>query len=97
MVQSIINRQLTPVAAKGLVLLSCFAMMSCTGLANKPVTAEHIDKDWPSFGRDFTNQRLSPLTQINQSNVKDLKLAWQFKSGVAASFQATPIVTQGVR
>ena len=74
MVQSIINRQLTPVAAKGLVLLSCFAMMSCTGLANKPVTAEHIDKDWPSFGRDFTNQRLSPLTQINQSNVKDLKI-----------------------
>ena len=101
MVQSIINRQLTPVATKGLflrglVLLSCFAMMSCTGLANKPVTAERIDKDWPSFGRDFTNQRLSPLTQINQSNVKDLKLAWQFKSGVAASFQATPIVTQGV-
>jgi glucose dehydrogenase len=96
MVQSIINRQLTPVAAKGLVLFSCFAMMSCTGLANKPVTTKRIDKDWPSFGRDFTNQRLSPLTQINQSNVKDLKLAWQFKSGVAASFQATPIVTQGV-
>ena len=101
MVQSIFNRQLTPVATKGLVLrglvlLSCFAMMSCTGLANKPVTTKRIDKDWPSFGRDFTNQRLSPLTQINQNNVKYLKLAWQFKSGVAASFQATPIVTQGV-
>lgn len=54
------------------------------------------DKEWPSFGRDFTNQRLSPLTQINPENVKDLKLAWQFKSGVVASFQASPIVTAGV-
>lgn len=52
--------------------------------------------EWPSFGRDYTNQRLSPLIQINQSNVKNLKLAWQFKSGVTASFQATPVVTNGV-
>ena len=58
--------------------------------------ASLIGKDWPSFGRDYTNQRLSPLTQINQQNVKDLALAWQFKSGVSASFQATPIVTNGV-
>lgn len=53
-------------------------------------------KEWPSFGGDFSNQRLSPLTQINQNNVKNLQLAWQFKSGVVASFQATPIVTNGV-
>jgi PQQ-dependent dehydrogenase (methanol/ethanol family) len=52
--------------------------------------------EWPNFGRDYTNQRLSPLTQINQKNVKDLKLTWQFKSGVTASFQATPVVTNGV-
>jgi len=53
-------------------------------------------KEWPSFGGDFSNKRLSPLTQINQNNVKNLQLAWQFKSGVVASFQATPIVTNGV-
>ena len=96
MIQSTINRQLTPAVAKGFVLLSCLSMLSCAGLANKPLSVSGADKDWPSFGRDFTNQRLSPLTQINQDNVKGLKLAWQFKSGVAASFQATPIVTQGV-
>jgi PQQ-dependent dehydrogenase (methanol/ethanol family) len=54
------------------------------------------ETDWPSFGRDYTNQRMSPLTQINTNNVKNLGLAWQYKSGVSASFQATPIVTQGV-
>ena len=79
---------------KSIVLFTWVVMTACTGLVNKPDAAS--SKDWPSFGRDYTNQRLSPLTQINQQNVKDLKLAWQFKSGVVASFQATPIVTNGV-
>src|SRR5450830_508893 len=77
-----------------IALLSCLVISACTGLANKPSSS--VDKDWPSYGRDYTNQRLSPLTQINQQNVKDLQLARHFKSGVSASFQATPIVTNGV-
>jgi glucose dehydrogenase len=77
-----------------IALLSCLVISACTGLASKQ--SNSIDKDWPSYGRDYTNQRLSPLMQINQQNVKDLQLAWHFKSGVAASFQATPIVTNGV-
>ncbi|HYN53546.1 MAG TPA: PQQ-binding-like beta-propeller repeat protein [Methylotenera sp.] len=83
---------------KNVVLISCIAIAACTGLANKQSSNQSaaLIKDWPSFGRDFTNQRLSPLTQINQQNVKDIKLAWQFKSGVVASFQSTPIVTNGV-
>jgi len=52
--------------------------------------------DWPSFGRDYSNQRFSPATQINRGNVKNLALAWQYKSGVKASFQTTPIVVDGV-
>ncbi|MEZ0232088.1 MAG: pyrroloquinoline quinone-dependent dehydrogenase [Methylophilaceae bacterium] len=54
------------------------------------------NKDWPSFGRDYSNQRFSPLEQINRDNVKDLAQAWIYKSGVTASFQATPIVVDGV-
>lgn len=53
-------------------------------------------QDWPSFGRDYTSQRFSPSTQINQLNVKNLVQAWQYKSGIMASFQATPIVQNGV-
>ena len=83
---------------KSIVLLSCFAIQACTGLANNHSVQQLSvsNKDWPSFGGDYTNQHLSPLTQINLQNVKNLKLAWQFKSGVVASFQATPIVTNGV-
>ena len=47
---------------------------------------------WPSFGRDYSNQRLSPLQQIDASNVHRLVRAWTYRSGVKATFQATPIV-----
>ena len=75
-----------------LALFSCIFM----GAAFADDQPNLASKEWPSFGGDFSNQRLSPLTQINQKNVKNLQLAWQFKSGVVASFQATPIVTNGV-
>ena len=52
--------------------------------------------DWPSYGKDYSNQRFSSLTQINRDNVAELALAWKFQSGVKATFQATPIVVDGV-
>ncbi len=54
------------------------------------------NKDWPSYGRDYAGQRFSPLEQINESNVKKLALAWQYKSGISASFQVTPLVVDKV-
>lgn len=92
------GNQLKRAGFKSVVLLSCLAITACAGMSSKRENAKSgaIDKEWASFGRDYTNQHISPLTQINPQNVKDLKLAWQFKSGVVASFQATPIVTNGV-
>ena len=73
--------------------LSAIAFAGCAGVTDKSLVGS---KEWPSFGRDYTNQRMSPLAEINTHNVKNLGLAWQFKSGVSASFQATPIVVGGV-
>ena len=52
--------------------------------------------DWPSYGMNLAGQRYSSLTQINANNVNKLGLAWQVNTGVKATFQATPIVVQGV-
>src|SRR5262245_7230382 len=52
--------------------------------------------NWLTYGRDYGNQRFSPLTQVNASNVKRLSPRWIFQSGVTATFQATPIVADGV-
>jgi alcohol dehydrogenase (cytochrome c) len=34
---------------------------------------------WPTYNGDYTGRRFSPLTQINQSTIKGLKLAWVFR------------------
>lgn len=76
--------------------LLVFGMLALSACAGDAYTRLTESREWPSFGRDYSNQRMSPLAQINVENVKDLSLAWQFKSGVSASFQATPIVVGGV-
>ena len=52
--------------------------------------------NWITYGRDYSNQRFSPLAQIDAANVAKLRPAWIFQSGVSATFQATPIVIDGV-
>ncbi len=47
---------------------------------------------WPSYGRDYTNQRYSPLVQINTRNVGQLELAWHFKTGISESFENSPLI-----
>lgn len=39
------------------------------------------EADWPAYGRTQAGQRYSPLTQINEKNVKDLQVAWTFNTG----------------
>ena len=38
-----------------------------------------LAEDWTSYSGDYTGRRYSALTQINQSNVKNLTLAWVSK------------------
>jgi alcohol dehydrogenase (cytochrome c) len=56
----------------------------------------HADPgNWITYGRDYTNQRFSPLAQIDTSNVATLIPRWVYRSGVQNTFQATPIVVDG--
>lgn len=64
-----------------------------TGCETVPTSSQN---DWPYYGRDYSNRRASPLTQINRDTVARLSPAWTYKSGISATFQATPIVVNGV-
>ena len=50
------------------------------------------DNNWPSYGRTPANTRFSPLKQITDQNVGQLKLAYAFQLGALRSNEATPIV-----
>lgn len=52
--------------------------------------------NWLSYGRDYSNQRFSPLAAIDRANVRQLAPRWIYQTGIPASFQATPLVVDGV-
>ena len=64
-----------------------------------PVTTEMLadpdPADWLMLGRTYDEQRFSPLDQIDQSNVGQLRMAWT--RGLPAGSESTiPIVYDGV-
>ena len=52
--------------------------------------------NWLGHGRTYSEQRFSPLEKINDKNVGQLGLAWQFKYELDRVVEATPIVVDGV-
>jgi quinohemoprotein ethanol dehydrogenase len=52
--------------------------------------------DWLSYGRDYYEQRFSPLDQISDRNVAQLGLAWQMDTATDRGLEATPLVVDGV-
>lgn len=79
--------------------LASLALCACAQSAKvddrRLLAADAERVNWMSYGRDYSNQRFSPLTQITASNVARLRPAWTYHSGVKATFQATPIVVDG--
>lgn len=53
-------------------------------------------QDWLLYGRTYTNQRFSPLTQINDRNVQDLHPVTLIQTGVAKTFETNPIEVNGI-
>lgn len=52
--------------------------------------------DWLLYGRDYGQQRFSPLEQVNTNTVRRLVPKWIYQTGSAATFQTTPLVADGV-
>ncbi|MFQ5699605.1 MAG: PQQ-dependent dehydrogenase, methanol/ethanol family [Myxococcota bacterium] len=51
---------------------------------------------WLAHGRTWSEQRFSPLREIDASNVSRLGLAWAYETGTLRGLEATPIVVDGV-
>jgi alcohol dehydrogenase (cytochrome c) len=51
---------------------------------------------WPAYHGDYSGRRHSSLTQINQTNVKNLGLAWAFQTGLNQTLKCSPLLVDGV-
>jgi len=59
----------------------------------------HADQEpgnWMNYGRTHSEQRFSPLKQINDQNIAQLGLAWFVDLDTRRGQEATPIVVDGV-
>lgn len=84
-----------------IVIATCLAGMSCLIASGaddglNPAALLHPPAGtWPTYNGDYSGKRYSPLSQINQSNVKQLTIAWvaQMRS---AAIKSTPLQVNGI-
>ncbi len=64
--------------------------------SSRMIRADQEPGNWMSYGRTYTEQRFSPLKQINEQNVGKLGLAWFMDVETRRGQEATPLVVDGV-
>lgn len=95
-------------AHRNLVRLSMLLLAALCLMSSRPTHAQkqaHIPPtEWPAYGRDPGGARYAPSAQINQANVKNLRVAWTYRTGAddlkgaatkKAAFEATPLLLDG--
>jgi alcohol dehydrogenase (cytochrome c) len=60
------------------------------------IHADEHPENWLSYGRTYSEQRYSPLDQINRSNVGNLKLAWYYNLDSNRGQEGTPLIVDGI-
>ena len=64
---------------------------------DKQISAiEDNSGDWLTYGRNYGEERFSPLGQITKENVGQLGLAWSLNLGTKRGIEATPLVVDGI-
>ena len=85
----------------GLALALALTAAACQKPGPGSVDAKRLEAaatngEWLSYGRDYSEQRFSPLDKINASTVKDLGLAWYAEFDTDRGQEATPLMVDGV-
>jgi quinoprotein glucose dehydrogenase len=77
------------------------ATSAAAAQVSAPQSSDGGFADWPYYSSDPGGNRYSPLTQINRTNVTQLKIAWEYHTGDlsdgsggrrVSAFETTPIV-----
>jgi len=84
-----------PVATPSAAANAAFAQTAAISDA-RLVAAASDASNWITHGRTYSEQRYSPLEEINQDNVAKLKPAWTFFTGLTRGHESTPIAVNGV-
>ena len=78
------------------VAVGTASIAQATTVNNRVLADEKDGRNWASFGRTFSENHYSPLTQINDKNVAGLGLAWSYDLPRVSSVFAAPLAVDGV-
>src|SRR5437870_3794581 len=82
--------------ARAGALLAAIAFAT-PAMANEDVLQQTAKPEqWVLQTGDYANQRYSKLAQINRDNVKNLKVAWTFSTGVLRGHEGAPLVVGNI-
>ncbi len=96
------SRTFTSTSVVSAAVLSGAALLLAAGLSqartiNDAALADESNaSDWLAYGRTYSEQRYSPLTQINAGNVAKLQVDWYADLPEAVGLVATPLVADGI-
>ncbi len=72
------------------------ALTTPLAMANdKLIQLSNSDENWVMPGKDYASDNYSKITQINTQNVKQLRSAWSFSTGVLNGHEGAPLVING--
>lgn len=82
-------------------LLFAAALFACAGPESRSIedgalVADSSGENWLAFGRTLSEQRFSPLRQIDATNVANLKVDWFMDLPDKSGLVSTPLVSDGV-
>ena len=60
------------------------------------ITSDASPENWITFGKNYNEDRFSPLDQISKSSIDSLGLAWSVNLGAKRGIEATPLVVDGM-
>jgi quinoprotein glucose dehydrogenase len=86
-----------------MTLRGCLVQSVASTIFAATLGAQEVD--WPAYGRDLQGTRYLPAEEITRENVKQLAVAWTYRTGETeprfatakpTSFEATPLVIDGI-
>ena len=80
-----------------LLVFASFILQAQTPVgSDRLLNATKEPQNWMIYGGDYSSNRYSGLTQVTPANVKNLALTWAYQSPTTGSWQATPLVVDGI-
>ena len=89
------SRFVTSVSALAMLALAPAALSSAAYANDKLVELSKSDENWAMPGKNYDSNNYSELKQVNKSNVKQLRPAWTFSTGLLNGHEGAPLVVDG--